>query len=429
MNDSNLNNNAWKKLFAKYNILGCIAKNGIFKISAAQIKEFREPRLMVKFDHEKNLPEVFRDNKLSILPITRGDYIVSHFDTYHKFEVNSEPIKNFSIPDYIQSLNINNISSETLALNCAFASGIINDFMNEDNILPTVSGRMSSGNFSFYINDTKTKIFHNINVNNSQIEIDAAYEGVLSLILIEAKIDISEDFIIRQLYYPFRLWQNRISKPVRPIFLVYSNGIYRLYEYSFKDLYNYNSLYLLRQKNYSIEDTFISVLDIQSTLESANIIDEPQNIPFPQADKFERVINLCELANTEKLTRDYITEIYDFDSRQTSYYTDAARYLGLLAREKEDSGIIYSITKTGQKILNLGFKQRQLEFCKLILSHKAFSDSLRLYLQRGFMPSTPEIINIMKDSALCNMESNSTFYRRSSTIKCWLNWVISLINE
>lgn len=429
MNNSNLNNNAWCKLFKKYNISHHISENEIFNISAAQIKEFREPRLMVKFDHVKNLPKIFVDNDLSILPITRGDYVISNFDAYHKFEENSTKIENFSLPDHIQSLNVNNISSETIALNCALASGIISDFMEEDNILPTVSGRMSSGNFLFNIDNITTKSPQNITVNNSQIEIDAAYEGISSLALIEAKIDISEDFIIRQLYYPFRLWQSRISKPVKTIFLVYSNGIYRLYEYSFRDLYNYNSIYLLKQKNYSIEDTSISACDIQSILENSNIIDEPENIPFPQADKFERVINLSELISKKNLSRTNITEIYDFDSRQTSYYTDAARYLGLLEKGRNDGEIIYRMTKAGQRIFNLGFKQRQLEFCKLILSHKAFSDSLRLYLQRGIMPSTNEIINIMRDSAPYNVKSDSTFYRRCSTIKGWLNWIISLIND
>ena len=111
------------------------------------------------------------------------------------------------------------------ALNCAFVSGIIADFMGDHGIFAKVSGRMGSGCFSFNINDTKLRHMREINVENSQIEIDAGYEGIQNLALFEAKRDISEDFLIRQLYYPPRTWQNRISKPVRPIFFVYSNGI------------------------------------------------------------------------------------------------------------------------------------------------------------------------------------------------------------
>lgn len=47
-----LNDTAWESLFDKYHILTEIEQNGQFIISANQIKEFREPRLMTKFDHK-----------------------------------------------------------------------------------------------------------------------------------------------------------------------------------------------------------------------------------------------------------------------------------------------------------------------------------------------------------------------------------------
>jgi len=428
MNSTNLNDVAWEKLFDKYDILRHINNNGFFNISAVQIKEFREPRLMSKFDHTVNLPKLFADNKLAILPITRGDYVISHFDAYHRFEEDSSSITRVTLPTHIQSLDSSNIPSEAIALNCAVASGIIEDFMEDSDIVATVAGRMSSGTFSFNIGDTKTGSVRQVNVSNSQVEIDAAYEGVSYLALFEAKMDLSEDFLIRQLYYPFRVWQSRVTKPVKPVFLVYSNGIYRLFEYAFDDPNNYSSLRLVKQKNFSVEDTTISVTDIQSVLEKAVIVDEPK-IPFPQADRFDRVINLCELVNVQELSRTDVTERYDFDARQTNYYTDAARYLGLLEKKREGGTPLYSISETGRRLLNLGFKQRQLAFCNSILSHRAFNASLRLYLQRGIMPSTNEIVGIMRESGLYQVESDSTFVRRSSSIKGWIDWIISLINE
>ena len=81
-----LNDTAWENLFDKYHILSEIERNGQFIISANQIKEFREPRLMTKFDHKVNLPAIFAANNLSILPITRGDYIISSFSAYKEFD-------------------------------------------------------------------------------------------------------------------------------------------------------------------------------------------------------------------------------------------------------------------------------------------------------------------------------------------------------
>ncbi len=423
-----LNDTAWESLFEKYDILNIVNTQGYFEISAAQIKEFREPRLMAKFDHTINLPKIFSDNKLAILPITRGDYIISHFAAYHNFEAENTPITQVSLPTYIQSLDCNNIPSEAIALNCAVAAGIMENFLEDDEIIPTVSGRMGSGTFSFDIGSSSGNAVHNITVNNSQIEIDAAYEGRKSLALIEAKRDLSEDFLVRQLYYPYRVWQSRVTKTVRSIFLVYSNGIYRLYEYQFVNPNSYSSLQLVKQKNYSIEDTAISIVDIQDVLDKVSVAAEPE-IPFPQADSFERIINLCELLNEQELSRNDVTEKYAFNARQTNYYTDAARYLGLLEKRTENGTPIYQLTDLGKQILNLSFKQRQLAYCNLILSHKAFTETLKAYLASGVMPAKEDIIQIMKDAGLYHVQSNNTYDRRSSTIRGWVNWIICLVND
>lgn len=421
------NDTAWEKIFEKYDILNQVNTHGQFEILAKQIKEFREPRLMAKFDHIINLPKIFSDNKLAILPISRGSYVISNFNAYHKFESDNTPITRVSLPTYIQSLDSSNISSEAIALNCAVASDIIAEFLQDEDIVPTVSGRMGSGKFTFNIANSKNDLTLPIEVCNSQIEIDAAYEGVCSLALFEAKCDLSDDFLIRQLYYPFRAWQHRVTKPVRLIFLVYSNSVYKLYEYAFQDIMNYNSLILVNQKNYSIEDTDIEIIDIQDVLQQAKISKEPQ-LPFPQADRFDRVINICELLNERELSRNDITEEYAFDVRQTNYYTDAARYLGLLEKRKDGISPIYILSENGKRILNLNFKQRQLAYCRCILSHKAFKDSLSKYFESGTIPSIMEIVQIMKESNLYKVDSEETFRRRSSTIKGWLKWIVGLIN-
>jgi hypothetical protein len=382
---------------------------------------------MVKFDHTINLPKIFSDNRLAILPITRGCYVISHFDAYHKLEDSSGPVTKVSLPAHIQSLDSNNIFSEAIALNCAVASGIIAEFLQDEDLVSTTCGRMSSGAFDFAITNSISNTPCHIQVNNSQLEIDAAYEGVKGLALFEAKRDLSNDFLVRQLYYPFRLWQTRITKPVRSLFLVYSNSIYRLYEYSFQDPHNYCSLVLVNQKNYSIEDTDIEITDIQAVLKRAIMVQESQ-IPFPQADSFERIINICELLNERELSRNSITAQYAFDVRQTNYYTDAARYLGLLEKRNDGGMPVYRLSEKGKQILNLNYKKRQLAYCDLIVVHKVFGDVLRKCLENGNMPEMDDIIQIMRASNLYNVGSDNTFERRSSTVKGWLNWILGLVN-
>lgn len=335
-----------------------IDKNGSYLITAEQIIEFREPRLMTKFAHSINLPTVFSENKLSILPVTRGSYVISHFDTYHEFEPENSSIIKVALPSYIQSLDCSDIKSEAIALNCAVASGIIAHFTEDEELIPTVSGRMGSGKFSFDIQDIVTASNRQVSVENSQIEIDAAYEGIRYLTLFEAKRDLSKDFLVRQLYYPYRVWKDKVTKEVKPVFLIYSNGIYRMYQYAFQNPNEYSSLVLVKQQNYAIEDTEISMNDIMSILKNVRIVDEPTNIPFPQADMIERVINLCELLNDRSMDRNKVTETYDFNVRQTNYYTDAARYLGLLVKNSFNRTPVYSLSDLGKKILQMGYKNR-----------------------------------------------------------------------
>ena len=256
------NDVAWEKIFKKYNLLSKIEKNGIFEISADQIREFREPRLMTKFDHKVNLPKIFSENNLSILPITRGNYLIAQFETYHKLELPSASICQAELPPHIQSLNRNNIFSESIALNCAFASGIISDFIENEEVFLTAKGLVETGNFNFEINSITNNSKYLVQVKNSQIEIDAAYEGIKNFAIIKAALNFSEDFLISQLYYPYRAWKEKLTKNIKTIFFVYSNGIYHLYEYKFENPENYNSLVLVKQKNYSVEDTKITSEDI-----------------------------------------------------------------------------------------------------------------------------------------------------------------------
>jgi len=99
------NEKAWRQLFGKYNILKTVNQDGYFEISANQIKEYREPRLMTKFDQRSNLPDIFLSNNLSILPITRGSYIIAKFNAYEDVNyVYAESIKHSRIKELINQI-------------------------------------------------------------------------------------------------------------------------------------------------------------------------------------------------------------------------------------------------------------------------------------------------------------------------------------
>jgi len=416
------NDIAWQLLFEKYRIAETIEKEGRYNITSTTINEFREARLMTKFDYKSQLPTIFKEHYLSILPTARGTYVISDFETFQNFEENEVPITKINFPTYLESIDYHHITSESTALNCAYISGIISDFVGDESLKPTVNGRMGSSTFDFLITAKKGPL--KIQVKNAQLEIDGGYEGKHSLSLIEAKNSISKDFLIRQVFYPYKLWVNKIQKPVRPLFLTYTNGIFHFREYVLTDPNHYNSLQLIREEKYLIQEGSITKERIHQLVQEVAILAEPP-IPFPQADSFERVINLCELLQEHgSLSREDITSQYDFDVRQTNYYTDAARYLGLLEKEKKEGQIIYSLSSIGEQLFQLPILERQLKFISLLLSHLAFNRTLALYFENNRIPTKAEIVAIMKSSNLYKVDSESTFSRRSYTVRSWMGWIV-----
>jgi hypothetical protein len=431
--DKSKNQIEWIKLFDKYDILDKINLNGIFKISSKQINEFREARLMTKFDHKSQLPKIFYNNGLSILPISRGSYLISKFEAFKDFEENPLELTRITTENTLESIDFDNITGEAAAINCAFVSGILKDFLNDGELMPTVNGRMSSGSFSFDINlNEGNSVVH---VENSQIEIDAGFEGEKSLCLIEAKNSLSNDFLIRQLYYPFRLWHDKINKKVRTIFMIYSNGVYHLREYSFLNPGNYNSICLIKENRYivsrlEIEEEQLNNEFISKVIQDLEWVLEPE-IPFPQANSFERVINLLEILNiVGQITKEELLSNYGFtmqdsiDPRQIDYYVNAGRYLGFVSKRKIDKVINYGLSSEGRMLFKLSLLERQKTFVKSILSHKVFKEVLQLYFFKGEAPSKDEIVFIMKECGLHEIGTEKTFKRRSSTIMAWINWIL-----
>lgn len=425
MTNGSLNQDAWVELFSKHDIVKKIDVNGIFTITANQIKVLREPRLMTKFDHAYHLPHIFKDNQISILPLTRGTYALGRFDIFHSIEPSDDVrLKNLTFTSHFETLNFDNITSETTAISCAYVSKILEDFLGEE-ITPTISGRMSSDSFQFEIT-TAGNIKKPISIDRAQIEIDAGYESSNSFALIEAKNHFSDDFVIRQLYYPYRKWQATIKKRIRNLFLTYSNGIFELREYDFLRLNDYNSIHLVQCKKYAICNFKINIESIQNLIKRIHIENEPEGIPFPQADSFDRVINLCELlASKENLSKAEITENYGFDKRQTDYYTNACKYLGLA--EAQDQG--FTLTSKAKEIFRQHIQLRRKFFIEQLLKRRVFKEALALYFRQAAMPTNVQLVTIMRNARLPNINSEETLERRASTVRAWIDWVVSQMEE
>jgi hypothetical protein len=421
---------AWEILFDEYHIADRVSDQGAFRISANQINKIKEARLMAKFDQSSHLPSIFRKNNLSILPITRGEYVIGPFSTHEpiSYSLNkSVPIQPVEIPKW-QTLDHTNLYSEASTLLFAYNSGIIKDVLESPEIAFTVNGRMSSGIFDYEVaNCNHSGKREKIIVQNAQIEIDAGYESSDAFYIFEAKNIAVEEILIRQLYYPYRLWSEKISKRVVPVFLVFSNDEFHVFIYEFEDKQFYNSIRLLKHKVYTFADEEISLPDIVSIWENTPPVDEPR-ITFPQADSFERILDLVSILSGKSLTRDEVTLKYEFDPRQTNYYVTACEYLGLIERgNNANNEREYKLSCTAQEIMKKRYKQKYLSLVQKVLEKPIFHEIFGLTIKSGEIPDKQKIFHIMENS---NLSINrTTINRRLSTVRSWIEWILRLSNK
>ncbi len=428
MSQLSKNDTAWEKLFQQYNILDAIKQSGVFQISAAQINVFREARLMTKFDHEINLPKLFREHALCILPDSRGTYLIGHFAAYQDVASTQsakavEPV-DVAFPPNLETIDSANLYSETSALLCAYNTGMIADLIGEE-VRLTVMGRMSTAQFGYYVHDQRSNQRYDITVNSAQCEIDGGFEGDTKLVLIEAKNYAVDDFLIRQLYYPYRLWRSKTSKEVIPVFMTYSNDVFTFMLCKFTDELDYNSIEIVAQKTYRIASERIALADIYAVYRETSVQPEPSGVPFPQADNFRRIIDLLGLLYEGDLTQEQVTQTYQFNIRQTQYYIGACIYLSLVVRKTKDGVVSYALSDVGRAILQQPIKQKYLAIAGIILQYEVFRKTIELYWAAAKPPSKNAVIEIMRKATL-QAVNDTTIPRRAQTVLAWVNWILGL---
>lgn len=406
---------AWNKLFNKYNILDHIDTEGVFKISAKNIKEFYEPRLITKYDWSSSLPKLFRDNKLAILPTSRGTYVIGKFQAYQKLRYeNIKPIVK-TLPSWINTWDTFEITSEAVALNVAKATGMIDYVMMSSEGFPaidTITGRLKSGDLKYKI-DRKGQRAYDLHVDNAQVEIDAGFENYDRLAIIEAKTHIPEDFMIRQLYYPYRIYNSlNTGKPVIPLYFTYADDIFTFYQYDFDDMNNYSSIKKVKQYSFILNHTLSLNVDVVKQISAKSLMaPEPTNISYPQANTFQTVLDMMQYL-IKPIGKDELAELFSFNDRQSDYYANSLRFLGLAKRLSGK----YQLTELGEKVNSLPNSDMRNELIiRQMLNHITLKLAFDSYLKNNGEADDVYIDKILAENVVSI--SGSTIPRRRSTVK------------
>jgi hypothetical protein len=250
-----MNNESWQTIFEKYNIQKHNFNSKPFIISAEQIKQAtahfkktneKEVRILCKQDSREDRPHIFIENNLFLLPTRNGEYAIVKGEGYIDIpDVTSiAKMYNSQLDFQLDTSLIGN--SEMQHLDFAYASSLIRTFMKDDSLVLTIRGRKYTPKFTFQVGK------QTITAEGVQTEVDAGYEGRDQAVLIEAKNSLTKNTIIRQLYYPYRQWQQYTRKRVKTLFFEKRENYYTFWQYVFQNTDDYNSIQLIHSQKHEI---------------------------------------------------------------------------------------------------------------------------------------------------------------------------------
>lgn len=379
-------------------------------VTANQIKNIikEEPRLMAKMDRYENLPQIFKENNLFLLPISRKEYAIIKGNGYHKLEpIDQKTEIHLTTKPFPESAI--GIESESVFLDYANSCGLLEKLSQTNNLILTFRGRRTTPKFSFKIKGSSNPI----DVEHAQIEVDSAFETSDQIVIFEAKIGNPGSFNIRQLYYPFRTFYGK--KRIRNFFfhLIPDERIYLFWEYVFDPYNEFNSIKLVNSKKYKIKlsNNPISV----NSFQKIQPIEKRLNIP--QADDINKIIQFPLRVFEGYDTSEKMIDAFGFVKRQSSYYRQASELLGLVTSHKNK----YKLTSKGEEFLKLSAEKKSNYICKLLLEFPIINDIfLQISIDKTRTFTRNDIIELLiKKSQI----TGSTLKRRTQTIVSWFKWI------
>lgn len=406
-----LKEQAWSKIREQKDIEW---ENGVSsKISSSDIKEItgEEPRLVSSMDSRDKVPEALAKDDLFVLPVNNGEYKLVEGKGYHNLEpMEDEPIVHESSIPF--ELATTTGESEDRYVKHAFNTGLISRFTGINQLFQGISSRKYSDEFSFHVGENGP-----ITASSVQFQVDGLFEGEDSVVIMEAKADARDNFLIRQLYYPYRHYGDNINKKMKSIFFLYDKeeDTYNFWEYSFRDPNDYSSIQLERSQSYRIEKTDVDVEEYEEVERR-----DDGRWEIPQADDVEKIQKFPFLVAQGITDYQSMAEQLEFEPRQSSYYREAVEILDLV----QNDGKKYALTEKGEEYINTRPDKRNKLLLKQMLRipviNEVFQQSVSRFGEADPYISKEDIAEIIAENSHL---TGSTPKRRARTIISWFRWI------
>jgi len=146
-----------------------------------------------------------------------------------------------------------------------------------------------------------------------------------------------------------------------------------------------------------------------------------KNAPFPQANDFNKVLQLINIEDPEYLKDNSFLSIYlgEITERQVSYYLSACDFLGLLEKRE--------FTKEGLNIRSLSNKKQIAHLAQILFSDVVFGTIYFTEKLYSMKLDINDVIDIVKEYVELNSEE--MYKRRTQTVIAWVDWFNNALGD
>ena len=376
---------------------------------------------MTKFDSRAARPPVLRDNGLFLLPETNGSYLLLREDGYFDLPAHRErEVQDYHATFPFPLVSLQNATGEMGRLDRLFQCRLIHRVVGSDEVFATIRGRRRAPHFDYQVGD-----LGQFSASGIQYEVDQGYETRDEIILFEAKDTTPQDFLIRQVYFPFRVYFDGFGKRVRLFFFNYQavSGVHSFHECRFDDPHQYRSIRIVSSQHFRVH---FPVAQAPRTLGdwlqsvAAPLVNGAWEIP--QADDFAKVAAFPLQVAAGYNDSELIAGAFDFSERQSSYYRRAAQQMGLVSAQ---SGR-YQLTGQGERYLELSEAERQERMVGALLQQPIVRAAIQSALDGCGTISKASIGALIEAHSAIR---GDTVNRRTLSVRSWLRWLETALGE
>lgn len=481
---------AWGILFAAYDIVRHVEEAGYYDLDVNKMmrdseiaKKWREQypgekapdnRNILKFDFSTDLPNIFKEYRLQIMPIGGNQYRIAPFNMYYPLVNMAVPVIPMASPMKMASLDFTSVTTEPNAQTVAEITKMLTYIFHDLNpqnreVVSTLSGKNNVHDVRFNINNTVAKDRPiPLRIETWQAEIDGVYESNKTVLVVESKMKFPKDFNIRQLFIPRLLIEQTMEKlqqhkDTYVCYFVKTKDVYIFTVYRFTDLNNMNSITLQHQYKFRLSDDPQNIFTIdgaaakakynsdEAVRQARTLIAQTNLMPhyptytdgkpvsFLQANNLQVALDYLDflgessatvVVNDEQVARsgaEAFVDTFKYDRRQYNYYLGWLGYFGFIDRLSQGKIVL---TEKGKTFNAAGTAEKNKILIQSMAAHLSSRVILKALLDKQKLAVT-ELVDVirqeMKDVPAQSQISGNTLPRRISSVKSMCKQVLLLM--